>query len=313
MRNLLLPAFCALAFAACTGNQKQNGKASEIAGNETVVAIDAALAGNAGTTVQSTELQGVQPVFLLGNHIGSKFLLNADAATPAENVPDSLKNYKYILFEGKYYAVDFKGFQKKNNTEDNGRDTPLNFDNRPGWIFALPSGQLLSDTDEYAMFWGKPLLVDEPFKSKTKLVKVVRANESATNKFDKLRAEFEKRYNRKITKFKVDSYVGDYTYLIMQFETIDSKALGVVALIKPDGGTIVRDFPAEWDEISVWREADEGEFFGLDVDFATIENGALNLYTISNSEEGTGYQNYVAQGDSLIVGSISNYFYHAPD
>ncbi|MBR5643010.1 MAG: hypothetical protein IKW77_02345 [Salinivirgaceae bacterium] len=313
MRNLLLPAFCALAFAACTGNQKPNGKTSEIAGNETVVTIDAALAENSETSMQSTERQGVQPVFLLGNHDGSKFLLNADAKTSSDNVPDSLKNYKYILYEGKYYAVDFKGFQQKNESEDNGRDTPLNFDNLPGWIFALQSGQLLTDTDEYAMFWGKPLLVDECFKSKTKLVKVVRANESATNKFDKLQAEFEKRYNRKITKFKVDSYVGDYTYLIMQFETIDSKALGVVALVKPDGGTIVREFPAEWNEISVWREADEGEFFGLDVDFATIEHGALNLYTISNGEEGTGYQNYVVQGDSLVKGSISNYFYHAQD
>lgn len=91
------------------------------------------------------------------------------------------------------------------------------------------------------------------------------------------------------------------------------KALGVVALVKPDGGCVLKEYPADWHEFSVWREGDEGEFYGLDVDFATIEHGNLTLYTVTEGEEGASYQNFVVKGDSLVEGSISNYFYHAPD
>lgn len=317
MKRIIAATLCVIAMVACTNNHRHNnnGDAAKNVDNE-VASTDNVSRGatsyKAGNA-QRTDLQSVSPVFVLSNKDGSKFLLKSHNETIPTEAPDSLKTYGFILFEGAYYGVKLKGYQSGSGA-DNGRDTPFNFDNREGWLYEMQEGKLLNGhIDEWNVFWGRPLLVDEHFMNTTELVKIVKPKASDNSKFNELKAKFEKHYGRKTIKFKVESYVGDYTFIIMQFETIKNKALGVVALVKPDGGTAIKEFSAEWDEFSVWREGDEGDFYGLDIDFATIEQGVLNLYTINNGEEGVDYQNYMVQGDSLVKGSVSNYFYHAPE
>ena len=315
MNKFITAAFCIFAMVACTNNHNNKGGIAKDVDNVAVTSDNESnleISRKPGAT-QGTDSQTVTPVFVLANNNGSKFLLRShNEIIPAE-APDGLKKYGFILFEGAYYGVKLKGYQSGSGA-DNGRDTPFNFDNREGWLYEMQEGKLLNGhIDEWNVFWGRPLLVDEHFMNTTELVKIVKPKASDNSKFNELKAKFEKHYGRKTIKFKVESYVGDYTYIIMQFETIKNKALGVVALVKPDGGTAIQEFSAEWDEFSVWREGDEGDFYGLDIDFATIEQGVLNLYTINNGEEGVDYQNYMVQGDSLVKGSVSNYFYHAPE
>ena len=306
-QKLIITAFCALAIVACTSKQNKSGEAAKSTDTETVASDD-----NTAVVAQDVE-NSTAPVFVLANNDGSKFLLKQNFEETPTDAPDNVKNYKYILYNGVYYNVEFAGVQSSNEG-DNGRDTPYNFDNRPGWLFKMQSGKLLEKpVSEWDMFWGKPLLVDESFKNETKLLKIKNADEADQGKFKDLKAKLEKQYNKKTTKFKVNQFFGDYALLVVQFETVENKALGVVALVKPDGGCVLKEYPADWHEFSVWREGDEGEFYGLDVDFATIEHGNLTLYTVTEGEEGASYQNFVVKGDSLVEGSISNYFYHAPD
>lgn len=312
MKRLLIPALCVLALAACTGKQNKNGDAAKNADTESV-------AGNVGTESaangESSQNAGNNPVFLLGNKDGSKFLLKATSEVASDNAPDYLKNYKYILYEGKYYDVDFKGLQEGDKDADTGRDTPYNYDNCRGWYFEMHSGKLLTNPQsEYDVFWGTPLLVDEKFKNETKLLDVKNFDvDDAPVDVSKEKAKFEKQYGKKAIKFKLDATFGDYNYYVMQFETIENKALGAIAIVKSDGTTITKDFPSEWNEFSTWREGDEGEFYGYDILFATIEKGNLNIYTYNGGEEGASYQNYVVQGNTLAEGEVSNYFYFAAE
>ena len=309
-QKLIISAFCALALAACTGKQNKSGDTANNAGTEAV-----ANGENSGNIAQGAKNKCLTPMFLLANKDGSKFMIKHYLDGAPEEIPDSLKNYKYILYEGKYYDVDFGGFQLSSEEDDTGRDTPYNFSNMAGWIYKMQKGKLLTNPQsEYDVFWGTPLLVDETFKNETKLLDVKKFDvEEAPVDVRGVKAKFEKQYGKKAIKFKLDAIIDDYNYYVIQFETVENKALGAVALVKSDGTTITKDFPREWDEFSTWREGDEGEFYGYDVLFATIEKGLLTLYTYNGGEEGSSYQNYVVQGNTLVEGAVSNYFYHAPE
>jgi hypothetical protein len=301
-QRFIIPTLCVLVLTACTGKQKQNST-TESTGNKAVA-----------TVTENAKNTNVTPIFPLANQDGSKFLLKIGSNASADNVPDSLKNYKYVLYDGAYYNVDFKGLQQGDEKASNGRDTPYNYDNCRGWYYEMQSGKLQTDTSKYAIFWGNPLLVDEAFKNNTELLKVKKfLADDDPGDLSKAKAKFEKQYGKKATKFKLDALVGDYKYYVMQFETIKNQALGAIALVKSDGKTITKDFPKTWDKISTWREGDEGEFFGYDIMFATVENGKLTLYTYNGGEEGSVCQSYVIQGDTIAKGAVSNYFYHAPD
>ncbi len=318
-QKLIITAFCALAIAACTSKQNKGGEAAKSAETESVTngtGAESAANGEASEIVsQNAENKSLKPIFLLANEDGSKFLVKPNSVS-VDNAPDYLKNYKYILYEGKYYKVDFKGLQEGNKDADNGRDTPYNYDNCRGWYYEMQNGGklLTNPQSEYDVFWGTPLLVDETFKNETKLLDVKKFDvEEAPVDVRDVEAKFEKLYGKKAIKFKLDAIIGDYNYYVIQFETVENKALGAVALVKSDGTTITKDFPREWDEFSTWREGDEGEFYGYDVLFATIESGLLTLYTYNGGEEGASYQNYVVQGNTLVEGAVSNYFYFAAE
>ena len=217
-QKLIITAFCALAIVACTSKKNKSGETAKSADTEVV-----ANGNNAAVDAQNAE-KCIAPVFVLANKDGSAFLLHQNFEETPTDAPDDLKNYKYILYNGVYYNVEFAGVQPSSEA-DNGRDTPYNFENRSGWLFKMQSGKLLEKPEnEWDMFWGKPLLVDECFKKDAKLLTIKNADESDQGKYNDLKAKFEKQYNRKITQFKVNSFIGDYTFFVIQFETVETQA-----------------------------------------------------------------------------------------
>ena len=116
MKTLLIPAICILAIAACTGKQNKGGDAAKKTDTESVTngtGAESSANGEVSEIVsQNADNKSLKPIFLLANEDGSKFLVKPNTGVSADNVPNYLKNYKYILYEGKYYKVDFKGLKE---------------------------------------------------------------------------------------------------------------------------------------------------------------------------------------------------------
>ena len=300
MKTHLLPILCALALMACAGRQNNNS---------TTPAVDMPAATE---NTQTDQTQPRTPRYVLSDKEGTQFLLIDHEANPTENPND----YKYIIYKGITYPVTFKGYQEGNPENDSGRDTYYNFDNLPGWRFALQEDKLLTEpTDEYDAVWNAPLLVDEHFYN---TVKKFYVSDRLTDRPlpDALKTQIEERFGRKILHGAVTyefEIVEKCQWIYAQFENEGDKALAVVAAVMPDGSLCVKEFPAVWNEESVWRVDDEGEFYGLGLDLATEEDGVLTLYTFDQGAEGTNYQSYVVRGDSLCEGKVSDYFYQAAE
>lgn len=271
-------------------------------------------------TEQQVTAKEILPVYVLSDEFGEKFLLLADfddEKTP--QVPDSINNYKYVLFNGNYHPVTFKGFQLEDKENNTFRETFQNFDNLSGWLFEMQNGKLLENPkDAYDAVWDAPLLVDESFKTENTLYTLSNYKDGDLVTSDlsaSLNAAFEKKYGRKILHGWCNAVFGEnneYQFVIVQFENKGNEALGVSALVKNGEIVAVIEAPAEWNEYSVWRVDDEGYFFGLNIDFVTSKKGVLTLYTVDSGAEGTNYQTYVLEGNQFHEGPVSGDFYQAP-
>ena len=281
---------------ACTGKQ-----------NNSTQAVDNKAVTETGATEQS---QPRVPLYVLSDQEGTRFLL-FDYET---DQPESLKDYKYILYKGDTYPVTFKGYQEGDPENNSGRDTYSTFANHPGWLFEMQSGKLLTHPqDEFDAIWDAPLLVDEHFKSTTKLLNLTSPDTPLSKE---LQNKIEQQFGWKVLKGVVAYEFGDsekYQWINVQFKNQGDKALAMVAVVRPDGSLCVKEFPAEWNEQSVWRVDDEGEFYGYGLNWATEEDGVLTLYTCDQGAEGTNYQSYVVKGDTLCEGKVSASFYQAPE
>lgn len=300
MKKTLLPILCALALMACTGRQNNNS---------TTPAVDTPVATE---NTQTNQTQPRTPVYVLSDKEGTQFLLIDYEATQTESPND----YKYIIYKGITYPVTFKGYQEGDPENSSGRDTYSNFDNLPGWRFELQEGKLLTHPeDEYDAIWDAPLLVDEPFYN---TVKKFYVSDRLTDRPlpDALKTRIEEQLGWKILRGAVTyefEIVEKCQWIYAQFENKGDEALAMVAAVMPDGSLCMKTFPAVWNEESVWRVDDEGEFYGLGLDLATEEDGVLTLYTFDQGAEGTNYQSYVVKGDSLCEGKVSASFYQAPE
>ncbi len=314
--SIIVSALWASTLIACGGGNAQN---NGVADNTQTAAQTTGPA-----KAESQKPAALKPVYVVADRLGEKFIMedpnieyNKRRVVP-EQTPDSLKNFKYIINDGKYYPVKLVGYQVGSEEGDNGRDTWINFDNRPGWIYQLESGKLLEKPkDEYDACWATPLLVDEAFKSAVKIYPA-----TSTYKNDKkmdlpkdLAAKFETQYGRKIMHASLDYTFGDnneYKFVNLRFKNKGSQAFAVVAVVKPDGSICPLDLPREWDDCSTWRADDCGEFYGYGLNFATVENGKLYVYLVDGGAEGNNYGNYEV-ADSLRLGNINASFYTAPE
>ena len=250
------------------------------------------------------------PLYVMSDQEGTKFLL-IDYMT---SQPEELKDYKYVIYNGDTYPVTFKGYQEGDPDNDSGRDTYYNFDNHPGWLFEMQSGKLLvNPKDEYDAIWDAPLLVDENYKSTAQPLSLTRVDQPLPTE---LQNKIEQQFGWQVLNGTVAYEFGDkekYQWVNVQFKNKGEKALALVAVVRPDGSLCVKEFPAVWNEESVWRVDDEGEFYGYGLDRVAMEDGFLTLYTYDQGAEGTNYQSYVVKGDVLCEGNVSASFYQAPE
>lgn len=269
---------------------------------------------------QQATTNGNLPVYVLSDEFGEKFLLMAnfgDETTP--QTPDSLNNYKYILYNGIYHPVTFKGFQLENKEHNTSRETFQNFDNLSGWLYVMQSGKLIeTPSDDLDAIWDAPLLVDETFKAENTIYTLSNFKDGRlvhSNLSEPLKAAFEKKYDRQILSSWCNAVFGEnneYQFVNIQFKNKGNEALGVSALVKNEEIIAVIEAPAEWNEESVWRVDDGGDFAGLSIDFVTSKNGVMTIYTANGGAEGTNYQSYVLEGNQFHEGPISGEFYQAP-
>ena len=260
------------------------------------------------------------PVYVLSDQYGERFLLQTyfdDGETPQPN--DSLKNYKYIIYDGKYYTVSFKGVQLGDKEKNSGRDTYYNFDNLSGWLYEMQEGKLLENPEnEYDAIWDAVLLVDENYKNTSTILDLKNRENGMTKVValsDDLQKAFENKYGRTIMTSCASAVFGDnseYQLVNVQFKNKGDEALGVTAIVENGEIKAVKEFPATYNETSTWRVDDGGEFYGLWANLIAMEDGTLTIYTSNSGEESSNYQNYVIQGDSLVNGEVSASFYHAP-
>ena len=302
MKKLVFLLFSAILLFGC-GGQQQNQNAK-----------------NDQPVVQDVAVQEVPPVYVLSDEFGEKFLLLAylgDDETP--RIPDSLSSYKYIIYNGRYYPVTLEGFQFEDEENNNYRETFFNFDNLSGYLFKMQSGKLLENpVDEFDAVWDAPLLVDEKFKTENTVYPLSNYENGRRMISDMPEAQkkaFEERYNRKIIHGWCNAVFGEnnaYQFVNMQFKNKGDEALGVSALVKNDEILAVIEDYAVWNEESVWRVDDGGEFGGMSIDLVTEKDGVLTIYTADSGPEGTFYQNYHLIDGVFYGGTVYASFYQAP-
>ena len=304
-KHLLVLSLSALMLFGCGGNNQQQQTSNT----------------DAAEIKEEVHEAPVLPVYVLSDQYGERFLLQTyydDGETPQPN--DSLKNYKYIIYDDKYYTVSFKGVQLGDKEKNSGRDTYYNFDNLSGWLYEMQEGKLLENPEnEYDAIWNAALLVDENYKNTSTILDLKNRENGMTKVValsDDLQKAFENKYGRKIITSCASAVFSDnnseYQLVNVQFENKGDEALGVTALVENGEIKAVKEFSATYDETSTWRVDDGGEFGGLWADLVVLENGILTFYTSDSGAEGCNYQNYVVKEDSLIKGNVSTSLYQAP-
>lgn len=311
MKKQILFFAAAIALASCGGSSQNSNQSAQSDAKADTIKKESVKAE------VPAQQKSVLPMYTLSNDIGTKFL----KASNDKGFHDSLKLYSQAIYNGKVYSVKYSGIQEGNEEANNGRDTPNNFDNIKGWIYEMQDGKRLLEnpTGEYDAIWSAVLLTDDNFAKTNKILTLKNMKEDRITTEEvasDVKEAFAKRYSRKINSIFASAVFGDnseYQLVNVQFENKGNQALGVSALVANGEIKAVKDYPAEWNESSVWRVDDEGEFGGLWLDFATEKDGALNLFTSNSGAEGCYYQNYVIDGDTLRAGNISAGFYQAPE
>ena len=302
MKKLVFLLFSAILLFGC-GEQQQNQNAK-----------------NDQPVVQDVAAQEVLPVYVLSDEFGEKFLLLAYLGDDETfQMPDSLFNYKYVVYNGRYYPVTLEGFQFEDEENNTYRETYYNFDNLSGYLYKMQSGKLLENpVDEFDAVWDAPLLVDEKFKTENTIYPLSNyenGRREISDMPEALKKTFEERYNRKIIRGWCNAVFGEnnaYQFVNMQFKNKGDEALGVSALVKNDEILAVIEDYAVWNEESVWRVDDGGEFGGMSIDLVTEKDGVLTIYTADSGPEGTFYQNYHLIDGVFYGGTVYASFYQAP-
>jgi hypothetical protein len=319
-KKLLIPALLAATLTACGGGTKTQNSDSGAATTQT-----AAQTTETAKPAESKTPAANKPAYVIADKLGEKFILQ-DANIPYDQrrvvpaqTPDTIKNFKYIIEGGKYYPVKLVGYQVGSEDGDNGRDMWYNFDNMCGWVYQMESGKLLENPkEEWDACWAYPLLVDDAFKNSAKVhpPKSTYKDGKETPLPKDLKEKFEQKYGRQVLRGTLDYTFGDndeYKFVNVQFKNKGTQALGVVAVVKPDGSIASLDLQREWNEESCWRVDDGGEFNGYGLEFATVENGKMYVYLADQGAEGLNLDNYEVTDGALRLGKVGASFYQAPE
>ena len=194
------------------------------------------------------------PRFAMADPKGGRLIISGgDEDSLFRKVADQ---YTRCVFEDGLYKIEFEE-SRKAHPEWNGRELDLNFDKMGGLVYRVKEGPLPVPTDA----WGgaEALIADEKYLEGAEALRLTRKTEKGSKDAAAL---FEKKYGRPLKDIYIIARGKDFEAEIyaMEFEVQGKKALGVVALVTPEG-TLHLDFPAEWNEQSVWHVDDEGNFY----------------------------------------------------
>ncbi len=197
----------------------------------------------------------VPPKFALAAPDGSQVILLYGEEGRALMEKASLR-FTHCIFDGVLRPVVYEEYQEQ-GAEWNGRETGRYFGDLGGFLFRVEGNPLSISSEDFA--GSDALLVDDEY---SKAAGIVPLKKKPAKVSPDLRKEFEKRYGRTLKALVriaggADSGVAVYA---MEFKPRGKSALGVVALVAPEG-TYCLDFPADYNEQSTWNVDDEGNFY----------------------------------------------------
>ncbi|MCE3229009.1 MAG: hypothetical protein K0S32_3560 [Bacteroidetes bacterium] len=184
--------------------------------------------------------------FAFCNEAGTQLLALADSLADPSSLTKSFSD------ERKLIPVSFVK-KRIADKEDNGRQTYYNFEKCGGYFFETTSGKVSHDSSN--------VLLSEKFLKERKLVSLVPNN--STNIPGPLRMRIEQSKARKIKKFKCLGQIDNAScFYIIEFERKKDSCLAALVYINKEK-FVWLNFPAKYNDISVWRVDDGGEF-GVD-------------------------------------------------
>ena len=197
----------------------------------------------------------VPPKFALAAPDGSQVILlyGGDGRPLMEK---AVHRFTHCIFDGVLRPVVYGEYQEQ-GAEWNGRETGRYFGDLGGFLFRVEGKPLSLPPDDFG--GSDALLVDDDY---ARAAGIVALKKKPAKVSPDLRKEFEKRYGRTLKECVriaggADSGVAVYA---MEFKPKGTSALGVVALVAPEG-TYCLDFPADYNEQSTWSVDDEGNFY----------------------------------------------------
>jgi len=212
-----------------------------------------------------------------------------------------------IGYGGKIAEINFLGMQKGTD-ENNLRDTEQNFKNLPGYIFNKTKGNLKSGTTYF--------LTNQSFKQLMIPLVSTKTNEHKYASVDTETIKIiEEKKNRKIVASQLlAKTASDAKICLITFERLDHDMLASLVYIDGDKA-IYDDYPAEYDENSVWRVDDKGILGGFDVLFLANapEGKGLLLGFTSSGPEGENAYIVMEKEGAFVHTQYHNYRYWAPD
>jgi len=212
-----------------------------------------------------------------------------------------------IGYGGAIAEINFSGIQEGTG-ENNFRDTEYNFKNLPGYIFSKTKGELKSGQTYF--------LTNQSLKQSIIPLIPTNISEHKYASVDNATIKtIEKQKNRKIVASQLLAKTAAGAKIcLFTFERIGDDMLA--SLVYVDGNkTIYDDYPAEYNETSVWRVDDNGILGGFDVLFlanAPSGKGLMLGFTSGGPEGENAY--IVMEKDGIFVHTqYHNYRYLAPD
>ena len=195
------------------------------------------------------------PRFALADPGGRRLLIPAGADDFAL-LEKHAGRYTRCVLENGPFRIEFEG-SRKADPDWNGREKAQNFDSMGGLLFRVKDGPLPVPSDSFGGV--EALVAEESYLAGAEVIRLSRGADAADAD---ARASFEKMYGRSLKSIFLLAGGEDFEAEIyaMEFEVKGKNALGAVALVTPEG-TLRLDFPAEWNEQSVWHVDDEGNFY----------------------------------------------------
>jgi hypothetical protein len=290
--------------AAIAARELAEMQAAEKAAEAALEAALAKLDANPPADIKPEAYQafdGIPFVFGFADESGTRLLSYRVGTDPA----------MFTLAIGPYgekVKIKFAGWQKRNEEEDNGRDTYHNFDNLDGYVYRSIGGKLKLNTY---------YLTNETI-IKDLLIPLSPTKDTVSWEYPKIDAKTVKHIesikNRKVKWTKQLAVTKDGAQIgQVLFQRVGDEMLYSIVYIENEK-ILFMDYPATYDEISTWRVDDNGEPGTESVLFlARTREGALFLVTEDYGAEGINTNLlYEKDGSFIKHEEVSYYRYTSP-